>query len=166
MRSVANSMELLARGLDFKGQVRWEPDYTGAVNELNQTAVLAAVNEGKEQLVRYIADQSCDGLDTVCGGLTPLYVAVLNENVQMTKLLLDTKRVNVNALNQYRLETSLSMAVKMASHEIVRLLLETGDADITTPRGIEARTPIETAELYYEDEMVDILQSRLLQLHV
>lgn len=136
------------------------------MNELNQTAVLAALNEGKEQLVRYIADQSCDGLDTVCGGLTPLYVAVLNENVQMTKLLLDTKRVNVNAVNQYRLETSLSMAVKMASYEIVRLLLETGDADINIPRGIEARTPIETAELYYEDEMVDILQSRLLQLHV
>lgn len=86
-----------------------------------------------------------DVISKLKNNLSPLYFAVINENIEIIKLFLEDERLDINFLNIdcgviiiliLNIKTVLHQAVSIGDSEIIQLLLEHKDIDVNVKDGI------------------------------
>jgi serine/threonine-protein phosphatase 6 regulatory ankyrin repeat subunit B len=107
------------------------------------TTLLAAVSRGHTDVVKVLLDNGADAnLSERPDGMTPLYLAVTNQNIEIIKLLIDNG-ADVNMAEKSFGSTPLGVAARDGHVEIVRLLLEKKpEVDKANPYGV---TPLYNA---------------------
>ncbi|CAG7733962.1 unnamed protein product, partial [Allacma fusca] len=98
----------------------------------NRNELLKAVQNRDQSLIKDLIDKNTSVNIRDQDGLTPLIHAILNNDAETVKLLLNDKRTNINFKDQ-KGWTPLIFAVNKDSEEMVKLLLAHG-ADINIKR--------------------------------
>ena len=97
----------------------------------------AIYRRDRKEVRRLLRLRANPGLAT-SAGMTPLMFAVQAGHCELIKMLLDTGRVQCNAIDTYGC-TALHSAAKIGNTEIIDLLLKAGSAmEVVTPEGLNA----------------------------
>jgi ankyrin repeat protein len=120
-----------------------------AKNAVGQTALMAAVWDGNEDLIRLLVEKGYADLearDASLNGKTPLMSAAYSKNANLVMYLLSQK-ANVNARKDDGWAV-LSIAIEGGSPDVVKLLVENGaDLTVKTPKGLSV---VQLAEGWYQ----------------
>lgn len=96
-------------------------------------------------LIKIFHCKFVDVISKYKNNLSPLYFAVVNENIEIIKLFLEDERLDINFLNYdcgviifliLNIKTVLHQAVSIGDSEIIQLLLEHKDIDVNVKDGI------------------------------
>jgi len=111
-------------------EATWEPDFTGPVNAINDTAVHQAIRRRRTDIVQCLLLNSQEGLDKGNDlDFTPLLTATSNGEQEIVELLLRTNRIDVNKNNGY--VTAIMISVLNEADAISELIWRTGKVDLT-----------------------------------
>lgn len=99
----------------------------------------AAWELGRESIARLLIEKGADLNSLTSNGIAPLHYAVLHQNIEMIKLLLE-KGCDVNIHRRIKEQmTALHYAARNGNEEIIKILLEAGAC--VDPPNIRQRTP-------------------------
>ena len=113
---------------------------------------------GADRLISILLDQGFEADTKDLNNATPLWWAAYNDDVEMVKLLIARKDVDVNACNDEG-RTPLSRAAEMGNSAVVELLLTRKDIRADA-KDLEHETPLFYAVFYGYEEIVRQLLKR------
>ena len=117
--------------------------------------------ETSDLLGRLLSHPECRDVNSPkYNGQTLLHCSIMNQDCNLTKLMLAHKDIIVNRLNWFG-QTPLQLTVRYSNIEAARLLLQHKDIDEKARQSwINSWSSSEIAKLYYMGDIVDLIPSR------
>lgn len=100
------------------------PDFSTR-NDIGNTPFILAAKKGNCSFIDFAIENGVDVNETGSSGETALIVSVINYRNDVLKLLLSTKGINLNVINEEK-ENALNIAIVFHNFEACKLLIEHG----------------------------------------
>lgn len=141
----------------LKAKLRWDPTNFGGNAIPGRNLLWFAVQEGNILAVDSVLSRSFEGLNRMCGGYTPLQIAIRSGDLQIVERLIATGRLVLDrATFGAVLIPPLHLAAMHGRCQVVLMLLTAGaDAQLLDYRG---RTALQVAITHSNDDAADLLR--------
>jgi ankyrin repeat protein len=123
----------------------------GATNHISSTALAEACVRGHAEVVSVLLDYKADTNTIDAMNWSPFMRCILNSEMESLHLLLDSRRIDLEATSSSRHQTALCEAVYNHQWTIVELLLKRGANPNVTSQN---RSPLRCTILWCDDERV------------
>ena len=123
--------------------------------EDNCTPLFLATMLFYNQIVKILLEREDIDPNILSVGYVPLQIAVLKNNLEAVKLLVNDKRTDLNAQGKDG-DTALHYAISLKEIEIVKILLDSNRIDVNAVNN-ELNTPLHQAALFNFIEAVELL---------
>ncbi|MEJ2406268.1 MAG: ankyrin repeat domain-containing protein [Candidatus Thiodiazotropha sp.] len=149
---IGSVQDLVNKGADVEQKNSASGEYEGF------TPLMMAINNGHEEVVRYLLDSGADVNASGKLGRTPLHLAAFNGMLELAQTLI-SQGANVNAKTVEGATPMHSAAIAIKNNvQVLQLLLANG-ADVNGGRDSEVGTPLVLSARYGDVEVAEILIS-------